>query len=86
MSRIPPALRDRLEVVELPGYSEDEKVAIGETHLVAAQNRAAGLTATPVRFTRGALRRIIREYTSEQGIRQARAPPAGDLPQGAAGS
>ncbi len=70
VSRIPPGLRDRLEVVELPGYSEDEKVAIGETHLVAAQNRTAGLTATPVRFTRGALRRIIREYTSEQGIRR----------------
>ena len=70
VSQIPPALRDRLEVVELPGYSEDEKVAIGETHLVAAQNRAAGLTATPVRFTRSALRRIIREYTSEQGVRQ----------------
>ena len=70
VSRIPPALRDRLEVVELPGYSENEKVAIGETHLVAAQNRAAGLMATPVRFTRGALRRIIREYTSEQGVRQ----------------
>ena len=70
VSRIPPALRDRLEVIELPGYSEAEKVAIGETHLVAAQNRAAGLTATPVRFTRGALRRIIREYTSEQGVRQ----------------
>ena len=69
VSQIPPALRDRLEVVELPGYSADEKVAIGETHLVAAQNRAAGLTATPVRFTRGALRRIIREYTSEQGVR-----------------
>ena len=70
VSRIPPALRDRLEVIELPGYSEAEKVAIGETHLVAAQNRAAGLTATPVRFSRGALRRIIREYTSEQGVRQ----------------
>ena len=70
VSRIPPALRDRLEVVELSGYSENEKVAIGETHLIAAQNRAAGLTATPVRFTRGALRRIIREYTSEQGVRQ----------------
>ncbi len=70
VSRIPPALRDRLDVIELPGYSEAEKVAIGETHLVTAQNRAAGLTATPVRFTRGALRRIIREYTSEQGVRQ----------------
>lgn len=56
-------------MIELPGYSEAEKVAIGETHLVAAQNRDAGLTARPVRFTRGALRRIIREYTSEQGVR-----------------
>ena len=69
-ARIPPALRDRLEIVDLPGYSEDEKVAIAETHLVGAQNRAAGLTATPVRFTRDACRRIIRDYTSERGIRQ----------------
>ena len=70
VSRIPPALRDRLEVIDLPGYSEAAKVAIGETQLVAAQNRAIGLTATPVRFTRGALRRIIREYTSEPAVRQ----------------
>ncbi len=69
-ARIPPALRDRLEIVELPGYNEAEKVAIAETHLVGAQNRAAGLTAAPVRFTRGACRRIIRDYTSERGIRQ----------------
>ena len=68
--RIPPALRDRLEVIDLPGYSEDEKVAIARTHLVEAQNRAAGLSDRPVRFTRGALRRIIREHTNEQGIRQ----------------
>ena len=70
LSRIPPALRDRLEIVELPGYSEAEKLAIAETHLVEAKNRAAGLTAAPVRVTRGACRRIIREYTSERGIRQ----------------
>ena len=69
-ARIPPALRDRLEVVDLPGYSEAEKVAIAEKHLVGAQNRAAGLTAAPVRFTRGACRRIVRDYTSERGIRQ----------------
>ncbi len=69
-ARIPPALRDRLEIVDLPGYSEDEKLAIAETHLVGAQNRAAGLTATPIRFTRDACRRIIRDYTSEPGIRQ----------------
>ena len=54
--RIPPALRDRLEIIDLSGYRKDEKVAIAETHLVAAQNRGAGLAATPVRFTRGACR------------------------------
>ena len=50
--------------------SPSPKVAIAQTHLVPAQNRAAGLSAAPVRFTRGACRRIIRDYTSERGIRQ----------------
>ena len=69
-ARIPPALRDRLEIVGLLGYTEDEKVAIAESHLIGAENRAAGLSATPLRFTKGAYRRIIRDYTSERGIRQ----------------
>ena len=69
-ARILPALRDRLEIIDLPGYTEAEKIAIAETHLIGAQNRAAGLSETPVRFTRGACRRIIRRYTSERGIRQ----------------
>ena len=59
-SRIPAALRDRLEVIDLPGYSEAEKVAIAQTHLIDAQNRAAGLADMPVRFTPGACRRIAR--------------------------
>lgn len=69
-TRIPPPLRDRLEVVELPGYTEAEKVAIARTHLVPAENRAAGLAPAPVRITDGALRKIIRDYTCEPGIRQ----------------
>ena len=69
-TRIPPPLRDRLEVVELPGYTEAEKVAIARTHLVPAENRAAGLAPTPVRITDGALRKIIRDYTCEPGVRQ----------------
>ena len=69
-ARIPHALRDRLEIIVLPGYTEDEKVAIAETHLAGAENRAAGLAATPVRFTPDACRRIIRDYTSERGVRQ----------------
>ncbi len=69
-TRIPPPLRDRLEVVELRGYTEAEKVAIARTHLVPAENRAAGLEPAPVRITDGALRKIIRDYTCEPGIRQ----------------
>ena len=68
--RILPALRDRLEVIDLPGYAEAEKLAIARTHLIDAQKRAAGLEAVPLRFTDGACRRIIRDYTSEQGVRQ----------------
>ena len=70
VARIPAALRDRIEVIELPGYTEAEKIAIAQTHLVPAQNRAAGLSAAPVRFTREACERIIRDHTSERGIRQ----------------
>ena len=69
-ARIPPPLRDRLETVDLAGYTEAEKITIAETHLIPAQNRAAGLAAAPLRFTRGACRRIVRDYTSEPGIRQ----------------
>ena len=68
--RIPPPLRDRLEVVELSAYNEKEKLAIARTHLVPAENRAAGLMPTPVGITDGALLQLIREHTSEPGIRQ----------------
>ena len=68
--RIPAPLRDRLEVVELPGYAEDEKVAIAKSHLVPVENRAAGLIPSPVEFTDGALREIVRGHTREPGIRQ----------------
>ena len=53
VSEIPSALRDRLEVIELAGYSEEEKVSIARTHLVEAENRSAGLSERPVRFTAG---------------------------------
>ena len=69
-TQIPPPLQDRLEVVHLSGYTEAEKVAIARTHLVPGENKAAGLVPTPVRVTDGALRQIIRDYTSEPGIRQ----------------
>ncbi|MCY3896794.1 MAG: endopeptidase La [Chloroflexi bacterium] len=66
---LPPALIDRMEVVELPGYVEDEKLAIAERFLVPRELDEHGLEADAVRFTRGALTRTIREYTREAGVR-----------------
>ncbi len=66
---IPPALRDRMEVLELPGYTEDEKLVIAVEHLVGRQVPNHGLTAEQIAFTRPALRAIIRGYTREAGVR-----------------
>ncbi|HEY8287448.1 MAG TPA: endopeptidase La [Chloroflexota bacterium] len=65
---IPPALRDRLEVIELSGYVEDEKLHIAEQFLVPRQREEHGLSDR-VRFTPAALHRIVREYTHEAGVR-----------------
>ncbi|WP_298818111.1 endopeptidase La [Chloroflexus sp.] len=64
-----PALRDRMEVIELSGYIEDEKVQIAQTHLVPRQLRANGLRPEEVVIEDAALRCIINEYTREAGVR-----------------
>ena len=69
LDTIPPALRDRMEVLQLLGYTQDEKVHIAERHLIARQREANGLTAGNITFTRGALRHIISGYTREAGLR-----------------
>jgi ATP-dependent Lon protease len=69
LDTIPPPLRDRMEVLELPGYTEEEKVKIAKEHLVAKQIANHGLTADFVTFTEEALRLIIRGYTREAGVR-----------------
>ena len=69
LSTIPPALQDRMEVIEIDGYTEYEKVQIAEGYLVPRQIRAAGLVPDEVEFTEGGLRAIIREYTREAGVR-----------------
>jgi ATP-dependent Lon protease len=69
LDTIPPALRDRMEVLQLLGYTEDEKVHIAERHLIPRQRAANGLQAGQVTFTRGALRHLISGYTREAGLR-----------------
>jgi ATP-dependent Lon protease len=66
---IPPPLRDRMEVLELAGYTEEEKLAIAFEHLIAKQVKNNGLTPEQVEFTREAIASVIRGYTREAGVR-----------------
>ena len=69
MDPVPPALRDRMEVLELPGYTEEEKLLIAREHLVDKQVKNHGLSAESVTLTDDALRAVIRGYTREAGVR-----------------
>ncbi len=66
---VPPALRDRMEVLEIPGYTEEEKLAIARDHLVQKQVSNHGLTSAQLTITDAALRAVIRGYTREAGVR-----------------
>ena len=66
---IPPALRDRMEVIRIPGYTEDEKVNIAMRHLIPKQVKAAGLKPAEIELTEPAMRDIVRYYTREAGVR-----------------
>ena len=66
---VPPALQDRLEVINLPGYVEEEKLAIARRYLVPRQRGEHGLKPGQLRFTAGGLRQIIHYYTHEAGVR-----------------
>ena len=67
---IHPALRDRLEVIELPSYTEAEKLQIAKRHLVPRQLEEHGLRRSVVRYPEPTLRRLIHDYTHEAGVRQ----------------
>jgi ATP-dependent Lon protease len=69
LDTIPAPLRDRMEVLELPGYTEEEKLAIARDHLVAKQVQNHGLNKSQVTFTDQGLRTVIRGYTREAGVR-----------------
>src|SRR2546425_11613417 len=66
---VPPALRDRMEVLEIPGYTEEEKLNIGRDHLVQKQIKNHGLTPEQLTIGDDALRLVIRGYTREAGVR-----------------
>ena len=64
------ALKDRMEIIEIPGYSEDEKVQIAKEHLIERAAKDTGWDADKIILSDDALRHIIRNYTSEQGVRE----------------
>ena len=66
---IPPPLLDRMEVLRIPGYTEDEKMAIARNYLIKKQMKNNGVRASELKFTRGGLRSMIRHYTREAGVR-----------------
>lgn len=69
LSTIQPALRDRMEIIHLSGYSVEEKVEIAKRHLVGKQREAHGLKAKDVRFSGKSLVAMIERYTRESGVR-----------------
>jgi ATP-dependent Lon protease len=69
LDTIPEPLRDRLEILQIAGYTDDEKVGIAERYLLPKQIAAHGLGTGDIRFTREAIRAIVRGYTREAGVR-----------------
>jgi ATP-dependent Lon protease len=70
LDRVPGPLRDRMEVIQLAGYTEEEKLEIGRRYLVTRQIERSGLTRGKIAFSDPAVRAIIRDYTREAGVRQ----------------
>ena len=69
LDTIPPALRDRMEVLELVGYTRDDKVKIANRYLIPRQRESHGIKANQISFTAGAVKKIIAGYTREAGLR-----------------
>lgn len=69
LDNIQPALRDRMEIIEVTGYTQEEKVEIAKKHLVPKQRKEHGVKATQITFEKKALVKIIEDYTRESGVR-----------------
>lgn len=70
LSDIQPALRDRLEIIQLTGYSAEEKTEIARRHLIPKQKELHGLAKVPLKFNDKVITKIIQEYTRESGVRE----------------
>ncbi|HEU5072083.1 MAG TPA: endopeptidase La [Verrucomicrobiae bacterium] len=70
MDPVPPALRDRMEVIEIPGYTDREKLIIGRDYLLRRQLAENGLKAGQCKWSTAALEKIIEDYTREAGVRE----------------
>ena len=69
LDTIHPALRDRMETIEITGYTQEEKIQIAQKHLMPKQRKEHGLKATQVQLTKSALIKLIEGYTKESGVR-----------------
>ncbi|RAI84711.1 ATP-dependent Lon protease [Algoriphagus yeomjeoni] len=69
LDTIQPALRDRMEIIEVTGYTQEEKVEIAKRHLVPKQRKEHGLKAKQISFDKGSLVKLIEDYTRESGVR-----------------
>ncbi len=69
LSTINPALRDRMELIEVSGYIVEEKIEIAKRHLIPRQLKEHGVKATELKFSKDATEKIITDYTSESGVR-----------------
>ncbi|MBA2421989.1 MAG: endopeptidase La [Chitinophagales bacterium] len=70
LATIQPALRDRMEVIEISGYSVEEKIEIAERHLIPKQLEAHGLKKKHVAFSQQVIQKVIEDYTRESGVRE----------------
>lgn len=77
LSTIQPALLDRMEIIEINGYSIEEKVEIAKRHLIPQQRKEHGLEARHVRLGAPTLRKVVQEYTRESGVRSLNRQIAG---------
>lgn len=69
LDTIQPALRDRMEIIEVTGYTQEEKVEIAKRHLVPKQRKEHGLKTNQISFDKGSLVKIVEDYTRESGVR-----------------